>query len=810
MAQREDDLIGRRTAIAAAVSTALMTSNPALAQEDSGSIALEEIVVTASRREESLQDIAFSIQAFSQDTLERQRVQGFEDYARMIPSLSYTATTPGQAKFNFRGVSDSQNSFIAQSSASLYLDEQPLTQNSQVEVRMIDIERLEALSGPQGTLYGDSSQSGTIRIITNKPDPSGFAGAASAMVRTGTRSSESLEVTGMLNLPLVEDKLALRLVGFNAKDGGYIDNVLGDTPRFGLSNNASVVKDDWNDVDYFGGRAALRWFVNSDWSATVGAIYQDSKSDAYNEYDPTVGDLQVVRFNEEPRDDEWKQFALTIEGKLGSVDFLSTTAYFDRDVSYVNDRTTYASYFSTFCFYDAGGNVYAPAYCFGGPTVYENDPRDISLNVQENTRFTQEFRFSGGNSRWDWIAGAFFEKKTEEWDYTTVAGSDYVDTPAFAYWSGLYNIDPATDTWWNSNDDTEWTQYAVFGEVNFRFNDRWTLTAGGRFYDTEFDKEYFVERPNGRLDAGSNPGGNPPGFSNPSGDETGFLPKISLKYDLSDSQMVYGLYSEGFRSGGSNRGRGDPDRVVVPFAYESDILQNYELGTKASFADGRVRVNATIFHMIWEDAQFEFNDPSFNFSPSEPFQTVVGNAFDAVNEGVEISVDAVLGEGFEVGASAAFISAETDGAGDVCSNARADLVQECVDTFTPIPSGSDLPASPDVKWAAFAQYSFPIQGKSAYVRAQYSFTDDSVNQLQVSTLADGPAPQLVQDSYAIADISAGIEGDSWEATFFVNNVSDERAEIYENPYFFDYFWGRSRVTTNRPREYGVRFSFKWE
>ena len=179
------------------------------------------------------------------------------------------------------------------------------------------MERVEALAGPQGTLYGDSSQSGTLRFITNKPDPSQFSANIDLMTRTGSESSESYDVSGHVNLPLIEDKFALRLVGFTATDGGFVDNVLGVSPQQGGFDNADMVEDDINEVETMGGRISAKWFINEDWSATASAIYQNIEAAGRNTYDPTIGDLQTVKFYKDSRDDEWTQFSLLLEGRFG-------------------------------------------------------------------------------------------------------------------------------------------------------------------------------------------------------------------------------------------------------------------------------------------------------------------------------------------------------------------------------------------------------------------------------------------------------------------------------------------------------------
>jgi hypothetical protein len=301
-----------KSALAVAVSTALTGYAPdATAQEQGASSALEEIVVTSRKREESLQDISGSIQALTGDELKRKGLQNLEDLVRFLPNVAHIGASAGENKIIFRGVSDNPNSFIAASSAAVYLDEQPLTQFAvNPEPRLVDMKRIEALAGPQGTLYGDSSQSGTLRYITNKPDPTEFSAGIDTMLRTGSESSESYDVNGYVNIPVAEDKFALRLVGFSALDGGYIDNVAGVSPMQGTRNNASAVAEDINETEFMGGRVAAKWFVNDQWSVTGSYIYQKIEADSRSFYDPTEGDLQVVKFYQDSRDDEWFQLSL--------------------------------------------------------------------------------------------------------------------------------------------------------------------------------------------------------------------------------------------------------------------------------------------------------------------------------------------------------------------------------------------------------------------------------------------------------------------------------------------------------------------
>jgi iron complex outermembrane receptor protein len=237
------------TGVAAAVSAALAGYTTTQAQ-------LEEIVVTATKKTENLQDIAGNIQAITESDLKKAQVVNMEDYAKLIPAMSYVNYTPGTGKIYFRGIADDNGTFISEESSALYIDEQPVTQAGMaVDVRMVDIARIEALAGPQGSLYGSSAQSGAIRIITNKPDTSEFAASVDMTLRasaTSPRNEDSWDISGMVNVP-ISDNFAIRAVGFTAEDGGYVDVIEGVSARFGLNKNTdfnpSVVREDVNLVE---------------------------------------------------------------------------------------------------------------------------------------------------------------------------------------------------------------------------------------------------------------------------------------------------------------------------------------------------------------------------------------------------------------------------------------------------------------------------------------------------------------------------------------------------------------------------------
>ena len=787
------------TGVAAAVSAALAGYTTTQAQ-------LEEIVVTATKKTENLQDIAGNIQAITESDLKKAQVVNMEDYAKLIPAMSYVNYTPGTGKIYFRGIADDNGTFISEESSALYIDEQPVTQAGMaVDVRMVDIARIEALAGPQGSLYGSSAQSGAIRIITNKPDTSEFAASVDMTLRasaTSPRNEDSWDISGMVNVP-ISDNFAIRAVGFTAEDGGYVDVIEGVSARFGLNKNTdfnpSVVREDVNTFKTSGGRIFGKWDTD-DGYIMAGLSAQNNHSDGYNYFDQSKGDLQRVSFYDEPRDDDWTQLSLTIEKDLGFAKLISATSYFDRDVFYVNDRTTYSMYFGTFCYY-YNGYASTSRYCFQpvGTSYAYNDVPGWQTLVQWNSSRTQEFRLSNQSDDLDWVLGLFYQEREEGWDFETMT-VDYRNSLGYAnqmasvatYLPDRLPVAP-TDVWWASYDRTNWETMAVFGEVNYRFNEKVELTVGGRFFDREADKRYWVENPKGALTAD----GVLPRNKRDNESNSDFVPKVSIKYNINDDMMVYALYSEGYRPGGVNRGRSSAP--IYPDKYDADFLLNTEIGFKSTLADGNVRLNVTYFTMDWENYQIELVDPS-NLpcntagaypAPAcgQPWQKVVANLGDATSSGLQLEVLAAINDSTEIGWNSQWGDSKTN--------------TELADGSAP--AGSRLPQVPEFKANLWIDKSFNFSALGAtegFARASLSYTGDTVSAVQ-------PDYSYNQASFTIADVKVGIMGDDWELDIFVNNLTDERAEIAVNDWYFDFFFGNARQYTNRPREMGIRYTKRW-
>jgi outer membrane receptor protein involved in Fe transport len=340
-------------ALAAGGSSAALAQTDAAGEAEAAAGGLEEITVTARKREEHIQDIPQSIQAFSQAEIERVGIKSLQYVAKFVPAMTVVGQGAGLNKIVFRGLADSARPYIADSSAAIYLDEQPLTTGAQSpEIRPIDLERIETLAGPQGTLYGASSQSGTVRYIVAKPDVTEFSGNAGGGLHSVEHGDVGWDADATVNIPLIEDTLAIRLVGFGAKDAGFIDNVLANTPGRidpdtgevipGSKTNAAFVDQDINSADW-GRRASARWLMTDAWSLT-GIYNYSNRGQRYNDFDPTTGDRRPSSSRTSCGMTS-SNYQLTLEGDLEFAQLTSSFAYFERDTAYQFDGTSGVAYY---------------------------------------------------------------------------------------------------------------------------------------------------------------------------------------------------------------------------------------------------------------------------------------------------------------------------------------------------------------------------------------------------------------------------------------------------------------------------------
>ena len=815
----KNSVVDPRNSLGVAVAAAVASVPAAEAQQGT----LEEVIVTATKREMSLQDTPMSVTAFSDEKITLQRFDNFKDYVGQIPGLALSERQPGANSVIMRGCAAQGLSFSDSATTSVYLDEQPITAAGyNPDPRLVDVARVEALAGPQGTLFGDASQCGTLRIITNKPDPTERSGWVDLTGSTLTDGDSGVDVSAMANIPLIEDKLAFRLVGFYADEPGWVDNVLAPTPGQ-QTDNAGVVKDDVNSSTWYGGRAGLRFNATEQWTIDLTGIYQKYELDGFGDASlnqqlyadttvfPNFNERQQARYSEDDWDDEWYQLAVTIEGDLSFGNVVLTAAYFDRDSAYFADSTAYLQSYQQLGDYFRSFNTGNPYYDTGGIYDFGGDPVANDFDRRKTTNWSIEGRFATPtDGRWSAIVGGFYNhREVDELFISNVQG--LTGTNAFAYinYAGyyFYGVTPktASNNWFSGVYNSELDQWAIFGEVTLNLTENLSITAGGRYYN--ISNGYLVL--NGAL-VGMD-GGEPnctidycydPGFPGAS-DEDGFVPKVNVTYKL-DDKLFYATYSEGFRRGAANSARpqsvfGPPGNVFPPPAgslntYQSDTVTNWEIGTKTAWLDDRLRINVTAYHMIWDDIQIQAEDPQAGL-----FTLGILNFPEAEINGVEAWFSWLATDSLNIEATLGYNDGELS---------KEDTLFPGTAGARIVPKGTRLPIVPDWKANLNVTYTFAQwMGGEPYVLGRFTYTGDSVNSLAGIESSPFSSPVVPQNSWQTLDLQLGFQTPKWTASFFIDNVTDEEAEL-----FFNNRFAQQRLSVNQPRTFGinVRYTFGQE
>jgi outer membrane receptor protein involved in Fe transport len=787
-----------RTPIAAAIALACQ---PLAAQQ------LEEVIVTAQKRAENMQDVPISIQALGTEQLEELHVNNFRDYVAMLPAVTMAPGAGGGygagAGFSavyMRGVTTGGDGQAITSvpSVGMYLDEQPITTiQGNLDIHMYDIERVEALAGPQGTLYGASSQAGTIRIITNKPDPSGFEAGYGLEGNIVDGDDSGYIAEGFVNVPITE-QAAIRLVGWYREDAGWVDNVLttrtfpgiADDPSDDITvSNEGRAKDNYNTMETYGARAALRVDLNDNWTITPTLMIQNQYSDGswgddVNDF-IVSGDNAVGHFMEEYTDDEWYQAGLTIEGSIGNFDLTYSGNYLDRQVDASFDYTDYSYFYDTYystgyfagLFFDNDGNRVAPLHRYYNDDSYTKQSHELRISSPQDKRVRG-------------LLGFFWqEQKHDFWQPFLVEGLADVLLP-----NQGTSPEFADQVYLNSMDRKD-TDEAVFASVSFDITEQLELTGGIRWFKAETTVQGFFgfglgfspgHAPGAEEDEALEPGnpanGGEGAFSPvhsenedwwskngewrcPSQedfrdspcknvdrkvDHDDYVGRINLNYKVNDDVLLYATWSEGFRPGGINRN---------PFVgdYEPDFLTNWEAGWKTEWA-GSLQFNGALFFLEWDDLQRAFAGANGI--------TQVDNAPSAEITGTEMQLLWAVTDNFRLSAAAAYY--DTELTSDYFE------IQGGVPVVT-APAGTELPITPDFKGNLIARYDFPVGDFEAHLQGALTYESSRASELvpEENELKNGDIP-----SSTILDLSAGIGRNSWLLELFVKNATDEDAPLY--------------------------------
>jgi outer membrane receptor protein involved in Fe transport len=749
-----------------------------------GSDVLEEIIVTAQKREQSLQEVPVSIAVFDAELMDRLNAADFSDFADIVPGMTYATTgAVGSSNYFIRGIGQVGQGLSP--TTGVYLDETPLQTHtlqgsSQPDPKLFDVSRMEVLRGPQGVLFGSSAMGGTVRIVTNQPDASKFEAMLDAGVSSITDGDQSWDMRAMVNIPLVEDKLALRVVGTRGFDAGWIDNLKPVTADvFENINNPTAIDEDANSIDYTMVRAALSYTPDDTLRIVPSILYQESDQNVEaNHSDLTFGIESRLRsrWHDSFIDEEFLILNLVIEKDLdafGGISILSSSSWLDLDFDRQFDNSAFRS--------GQVEGLVGPSP--NGEVYWTGSNREF-----ETEQFTQEIRaVSTSDSAWQYVVGVYFNTIEQHARSFGPALNLFGATAPLPF--GASNPPLIGESFTGFDED----EIAVFGELSYSFADFWTLSVGGRFFDydqTDTQSSYGL---------GGQAGGDLRFQFSEGNEEDGFTPRVVLSYQPNDNINLYGSYANGFRTGGVNAPIVNSDCTdqelidagipKVPPPFTSDETDTFEIGAKTSWLDGRVTVNAAVYSIDWDDFQ---QTATITCGPQEQFvESFTANAGAIESDGFEVEFSILFGDDFLVSGGVA----------------NTDAVY--IEGFTTLglPAGSSLLDVPELTWNVRGEYAFPFsQYWDGHVMLAANYVDDSI-----TGFGEGePEPR---PEYTVVDFMGTLTRETLSVSLFVDNIFDE-TQVYGQEFAQSPFSTTATsffaAHTGQPRTVGVRIRKMFE
>ena len=747
---------------------------------------LQEIVVTAQKRTSTVDKTPISITAVSGDDLLERGIADFSSLAAGTPGISMKTNGPGQTEFEMRGMTSGGGN---SPTVGFYLDDVPLTapasaQNGKVVIdpSLYDLSRVEILRGPQGTLYGSGSMGGTVRLITNQPNVAQFEGSAQTILSGTSGGGFNHSENAMLNVPLIKDEMALRLVASQASTSGWIDRiVVGNFPLPANGGNTRVdpstgpVIEDHkgsNAERLNGGRIALTWKPTAQLTLTPSVFYQRITQEGPSAFDSTPGTLAHYQpFSiAEPYSDSVTVNNLTVNYAFEEFDLTSVSSKWHRLSSQTQDGSE--NFLNPLDGFAPAGSVYYGVNGTGAISGLELDP---------SSQFTQELRAaSRGDGPLQWVTGVFYSDFSSNWQLFTS-----VPNPA-AFGVAINNV-------WTLDEPAKIKQHAIFGEATYALTEQFKLTAGLRWYnyDSTLDMSF--------SGFGSPLGTNVPTITHVVQSSSGINPKFSASFEPSKELMLYLTAAKGFRPGGGNQplpSITNPSvgacilaglqslgytNGVAPSSYTADTLWSYELGEKARLLGNRVHLNASVYYENWKQIQLEelpCNYPLFD------------NANSAHIYGGEVELRAAILPELSVSANAGYAHAQ------LAENSHG------------FKAGDRLPDVPP--WTASVSLNFhtPLADRYEFqARAENVYTGSRVD----LTFPGGvPNTQTLLGNYDLTNLRAGVAADAgWEATFFVNNAFNKKVSLENIVELTLANAAFNRVATNQPRTLGLDLSYRF-
>ncbi len=757
------------------------------------SLAIEEIVVTATYRDTAEMDTPLSMTALDNSMIESMGLQNLADLGLVVPSLNVVQTDSSRTNISIRGIkaiSGYEAPNQTKSMTSIYIDETPVTggqePDRQIGGAMFDLARVEVLNGPQGTLFGEGSMAGTIRYISNQPDLSEWDSKVQVNVNGMSESDDyGFRFDGMVNIPLIEDKFAVRLVGFSTEVPGYLDR---------QTIAGTSVETDINTETQRGGRLTAKWQATDKLSAKLTAYTIESETESYAwSTAPYFVETAPSPFAPGSYDD-LKQYNLVFEYALPGADFLSSTSYFDRDASFSQEFLEsglhlidyFAALVNNFQL-DPVGDPTAPIPFTANPQDMTNMTSFAGTFFLDSERFAQEFRLvSNGDGPFGWMAGFFYKDSKD----ITQRNAPFTLSAATEVWRPQYESFLLAP---ENSPENKLEEYAIFGDISYRLSDAWEVSAGIRYTDM---KQEFS-----RVSSGT--------------DDQKVTPRVGLTWRPNDDMMFYGIVSTGFRPGGYNgdlnfdlgllngilESSGDIDLptrdgstasvseriadVESKLDFEGDEAINYELGAKLRLWDGRVNLATSAFYFDWEDAiLLQDAGELAGVTSALTFNSNVGEAHSF---GFDVNASGMVTERLFLRLGVQWVEAEIDSA----FQPKGGLAQA---------KGNRLPDAPELKWSVSAAYMFPVTaGIEGEVRLDWSGQDDTWS--DVSNTLEVPKYDIANIRFTIREAAQN----QWRVSLYGRNLSNDEILVWNG--------GTSAFGTvnsyARPRNFGLEATYQF-
>ncbi|HEY5756126.1 MAG TPA: TonB-dependent receptor [Steroidobacter sp.] len=723
--------------------TVLLATGAGAAEDAAGgasSQTLEEIVVTANKREQSARDVAGSLTALSADAIEERGIRGMKDYLASLPSVAFQDRGVARNKIVIRGVTSGLDA-AEEPTTGVYIGETPVSgigQNGSFDLKLADVERVEVLRGPQGTLYGAGSMGGALKLIPTRPNLTGLEIKGDAAVSRTSQGGDNYDASGTLNVPL-SDTFALRATAYRYDTEGFVDDVYPGNPIFGAPTK---IKKDVNNEETNGGRLMMLYQPTAEFTAMLTALSQVSETDGVPESQPSLGEFKQARGGNEGLDDDFKLVNLNLSYDFGVAELTSVSSFVRREDGQARSVE-----------------------------AFTNIP--VTLKNSNTTDFlVQELRVAASSGPLFWIAGAYFSKKDwEPMQRTAWFGSEN----GLRVVEGAFGAPPNSVSGENIyvlDAELSEQQIAVFGDGTYSLTDDLSVAVGLRWFEYEQDRHEVVD---GLFN----------GFAHTdqssSTKEDQFTPRLNISYKATSDLLLYTQAAKGFRVGRVNLSAplstcGDElasyGLSQVPMRSDSDSLWSYEAGTKISTSDRRAQVNLSAFYIDWSDIQTNaLLQCGFTF---------YANAGKASNRGVELELSGKVADSLTLSLTGSYNDAKLEEDAPLFSGSQGR-------------KGDRIPGVPEYNAQVSAQFEQPIGDSTLSVRGDYTYVSDYYgNFQQLATRRAG--------DYGVVNLRVGLQFGSMAVELFADNLTDEQVILLSDP---ETGADPSKIF-GRPRTVGIR------